>query len=236
MYKAFFIQKDAWKGISQFIELGIPGALQLCFEWWAFECLALISGLLPDAVIAIGSNAILLNIASMVYMFYLGVSIATNVRIGNALGAGLPARAALASNLGVGLGVLCSILCATILLVFREELPGFFTNDPEIDAYTSDLLIIAATFQLPDAINGTIQGIFRGSGRQTLGAWLNFVAYYLCGIPFGVLLAFHFDQGLWGLWVGMTIGLVVVGVVGLWIVCTSKWKQLAEDAIRRMQY
>ena len=51
----------ALKGLPEFFSLGIPGALQLCFEYWAFECLALISGLLPNAVLAIGANAILLN-------------------------------------------------------------------------------------------------------------------------------------------------------------------------------
>ena len=188
--------KAAWKGVPQFVNLGIPGALQLCFEWWAFEVLAVISGLLPDAVLAIGVNAILLNLSSMVYMLYLGVSIAANVRIGNALGSGLPRRANLAAKLAVGLAAVCAAMCAVFLLAFHESLPTVFTHDPEIGEYCSRLLFVAAAFQLPDAINGAVQGILKGSGRQSIGAYLNFVAYYVAGIPFGILLAFHFEMSV----------------------------------------
>lgn len=54
---------EAIQGIPQFLALGIPGMLQLCFEWWAFECLALLCGLLPNAVVSIGANAVILNVA-----------------------------------------------------------------------------------------------------------------------------------------------------------------------------
>ena len=126
----------------------------------------------------------------MVFMLYLGVSIAGNVRIGYALGAGLPKRAALAANLTIGLALGCSVLCAVFLLSFRTSLPYLFTHDKQINAYTSELLYVAAAFQVADAMNGAIQGIFRGSGRQHLGAWLNFAAYYVLGIPVSVLVGF----------------------------------------------
>lgn len=93
--------KAAWRGMSQFVELGILGALQLCLKWWVFECLMLISGRLPDAVLAMGSNSISTSIVTMTYMPYLGASIAGNVRIGNALVAGLPKGAKLAAALSL---------------------------------------------------------------------------------------------------------------------------------------
>ena len=76
-----------------------------------------------------------------------------------------------------------ALACATSLLAFRERIPAFFTADDAIKGLTSDLLCVVAVFQLPDAVNGAVQGVFRGSGRQNLGARLNFVAYYLLGIP-----------------------------------------------------
>mmetsp|Transcript_30572 Transcript_30572/g.71629 ORF Transcript_30572/g.71629 Transcript_30572/m.71629 type:complete len:583 (+) Transcript_30572:97-1845(+) len=226
--------RQAIKGIPSFISLGVPGALQLCFEWWAFEILALLSGLLPNAILAIGTNAILLNIASLVYMLYLGISIAANVRIGNALGANQPQRAALAGYLAMGLSVVASFFVATILVVFRRALPFLFTHDKDIADYCSELLWIAACFQLPDSINATVQGVFRGSGRQHIGAWLNFVAYYVVGLPVGAGLAYGTSQGLRGLWIGVSVGLFVVGVMGATVIVRSDWKKLAKDAIRRL--
>lgn len=79
---------EAIRSVPIFLSLGVPGMLQVCFEWWSFEALGLLCGLLPDPVVSIGANAVINNVSAMVYMLYLGISISGNVRIGNALGAG----------------------------------------------------------------------------------------------------------------------------------------------------
>eukprot|EP00566_Odontella_aurita_P009144 CAMPEP_0113527724 /NCGR_PEP_ID=MMETSP0015_2-20120614/1452_1 /TAXON_ID=2838 /ORGANISM="Odontella" /LENGTH=516 /DNA_ID=CAMNT_0000426185 /DNA_START=130 /DNA_END=1677 /DNA_ORIENTATION=- /assembly_acc=CAM_ASM_000160 len=182
--------REALQGIPSFLSLGVPGMLQLCFEWWAFEVIALICGLLPNAVESIGANAVMMNISSTVYMIYLGVSISGNVRIGNALGAGDAKRARIAAMIAMGACCFNALLCATLLLVFHNILPSLFTHNDDIGILASELIFVGAAFQVPDAINGAIQGVFRGQGRQNLGAKLNFVAYYLLGIPVGAALAF----------------------------------------------
>ncbi|CAB9497155.1 Protein DETOXIFICATION [Seminavis robusta] len=227
--------KEAVEGITQFLTLGIPGMLQVCFEWWAFEVLALICGLLPNAVVSIGANAVVLNIASMAFMPYYGLSVGCNVRVGNALGASDPERAKLAAYLSLGLAAATAVVCATLLLTFRKSIPRWLTHDEEINQLSAELLIVVAVFQLPDAINGTVQGIFRGSGRQALGAQLNFVAYYLLGLPFAFLLAFWLHQGVAGLWEGMTVGLLLVAVVGTILVKRSDWVLLAKQATERIE-
>lgn len=54
-----------------------------------------------------------------------------------------------------------------------------------------------------------LSGMLRGSGRQYIGAMINFVAYYIIGIPIGVLLGFKADLKVIGLWSGMVIGNVM---------------------------
>jgi MATE family multidrug resistance protein len=49
---------EALAGVQEFLELGVAGMMQLCFEWRAFEILYIFCGWLPDANIAIGTNAI----------------------------------------------------------------------------------------------------------------------------------------------------------------------------------
>jgi len=226
--------REAFEGIPSFLALGIPGMLQVSFEWWAFELLGLLCGLLPNAVVSIGANAVIMNVSSMVFMLYLGLSISGNVRIGNALGASDPKRARVAAFLTIGMCGLTSMLCATFLLTFRNVLPSVFTHDETIDELSSTLICVAAVFQIPDAINGAVQGVFRGSGRQNLGAKLNFVAYYGIGIPLASVLAFGFQTGVVGLWIGMTAGLSFIATVGTVLVVRSDWVQLSEDAKSRV--
>ena len=226
----------AIRGVGEFLALGIPGMLQLCFEWWAFEVLALLSGLLPNAVLGIGANAVVMNISSMIYMIYLGLSISGGIRIGNALGAGLPRRACLAAQLTTGISLIVSLFCAAFLLLFRKKLPLLFTHDKEIADLASTILVVCVCFQIPDAMNSCVQGIFRGSGSQAVGAKLNFVAYYIVGIPLGCIFAFLLHQGVVGLWIGMTLGLCLSASVGLTLIFSyTDWVSLAKGAGERIQ-
>ena len=49
-------------------------------------------------------------------------------------------------------------------------------------------------------------GILRGTGRQALGALINFISYYVVGLPTGISLALAADMGTLGLYIGLLIG------------------------------
>ena len=224
---------EHWRG-GPWFDFSYVARWRRWLEWWAFEVLALLCGLLPSAIVDIGANAIIMNLSALIYMLYLGVSIAGNVRIGNALGAADPKRARVAALASLGISAAISTLCCTFLLTFRRSLPLLFTHDETIGDLASALIIVGAIFQLPDAVNGSIQGIFRGSGRQNIGAQLNFAAYYLLGIPFGCVLAFTFGLGVVGLWIGMTVALTIIATVGTILVVRSDWSKLSDDARDRV--
>jgi len=223
--------RKAVQGVGTFVTLGFAGMLQLCFEWWAFEIMGIICGWLPEAVVSIGANAVMMQISSMVYMLYYAISVSGNVRIGNALGANSTTRAEIAAKLTLGSSILVSLTVAIFLLLFRTRLPRLFTTDPTICKLTSDLLTIAAAFQLGDAVNSGVQGVLRASGRQDLGAKLNFVAFYVLGIPLGAWFALGpLGWGVVGLWVGMSISVYSIAILGSVVVLRSDWKALAEEA------
>lgn len=54
-----------------------------------------------------------------------------------------------------------------------------------------------------------IGGVLRGSGRQYIGAIMNFVGYYIIGLPLGITLALKVEWGALGLWIGMASGNIV---------------------------
>ena len=54
-------------------------------------------------------------------------------------------------------------------------------------------------------MQGTFAGIIRGSGRQKIGAILNFAFYYLIGLPVGISLALLTDLGATGMWTGLCV-------------------------------
>ena len=52
-------------------------------------------------------------------------------------------------------------------------------------------------------------GVLRGSGWQDIGAYVNLEAYYLVGVPVGVVLAFVVHLKGKGLWIGILTGSTV---------------------------
>ena len=243
------VQK-AIDGLGEFIRLGVSGMFMMCFQWWAFELVALISGWLPNAISAIGANAILLNLSSCTFMFYLGIAVSGNVRIGNALGAGDPKRAMVASVLSIVLASIVALILAGLLLVFQNTLPTWFTIDDDIIKYvpiffislyiyvlfslTQQAIFVTALFQLSDGVNGAVQGSFRGLGKLALGAKLNFVGYYVVGLPLGALFAFTYGMGLIGLWLGMTVGLACICVAGGVLLYNTNWEKMSQEAKDRI--
>jgi len=95
---------------------------------------------------------------------------------------------------------------------------------------TGQVAVVGACFQIADAVNAAIQGIFRGTGRQLLGAKLNFVAFYVIGTPLGVTLGMWCGMGLTGLWIGITGGLVTACLSGLYFVAVTDWEHMAQVA------
>jgi MATE family multidrug resistance protein len=60
--------------------------LMLCFEWWAFEFLAIFAGLI--GVKDLAAEIVVINITTFIFMLPLGISYAASALVGNMLGAG----------------------------------------------------------------------------------------------------------------------------------------------------
>jgi MATE family, multidrug and toxin extrusion protein len=203
-------------------------------EWWAFEVVAIAAGWLDNATTALGAHTILFNVTSFAYMFYLGTSVAVSVRVGNLLGENRPKLARLASYLSLALGQLFALIVSVSIGVAKQNLAHIFTDDSKIVHLVGKVSHIVAIFQCLDCFNGVCNGIFRGTGKQSVGARVNLLAYYVFGLPAAYLLAFHFDMGLSGLWLGLTIGLALVCLICAIIVARTDWEAQAHSAQHRV--
>jgi MATE family multidrug resistance protein len=105
-----------------------------------------------------------------------------------------------------------SIAAATLLIV-PEEIARVFTPDPAIIAAGATLLRVAAFFQLFDGLQVVATGALRGAGNTHTPMFCHFAGYWLIGLPAGALLCFHFGLGAPGLWMGLSAGLILIGII-----------------------
>jgi MATE family multidrug resistance protein len=110
-----------------------------------------------------------------------------------------------------------------------RQLICLFTSDANVLSVGTSLLLLAAIFQLFDGIQGVITGTLRGIGDTRTPMVVNLIAHWLVGLPTGYLLCFVVGWGVYGLWVGLSLGLIVTGVILFWV-WTVKIKQYREGA------
>lgn len=79
-----FSARTIFSGWFDYLRIGLPGAMMLCFEWWAFEILAVISGWI--GVQALAAEVIIINIVSFIFMIPLGIACAASALTGINIG------------------------------------------------------------------------------------------------------------------------------------------------------
>lgn len=95
------------------MKIGVPGALMLCFEWWCFELLALLSGLLGVDVLA--AEVVIINIITFIFMVPLGTSYAASALTGCYIGCREIELAQSYSKLCIAFNTVITIIIIVIL-------------------------------------------------------------------------------------------------------------------------
>ncbi|HET7102747.1 MAG TPA: MATE family efflux transporter [Terracidiphilus sp.] len=196
--------------LGHLMRLGAPAAGQILLEVGAWNLATFSAGYLTP--VALATHTIALNYASLSYMVPLGVSAAAAVSVGQAIGADDPERARRAGWLALGLGTAFMLLAAMVFLVAPGPLIRLYTSDPRVLAVGPSLLWLAAAFQIFDGVQTVSTGALRGLGETRVPMFANLVGYWLMGLPLGLALCFLMKWGIYGLWIGLTLALVVIAV------------------------
>jgi MATE family multidrug resistance protein len=194
--------------LKQMVRLGAPAAGQIVLEVGAWNLGTFSAGYLTP--VALATHSIALNYASISYMVPLGVSAAAAVSVGHAVGAGDPERARRAGWLALGLGTCFMLLAAVAFVVAPRPLIALYTRDPQVLAVGPSLLGLAAVFQIFDGIQTVSTGALRGLGETRIPMFANLVGYWVLGLPLGLTLCFVLHWGIYGLWIGLTLALIVI--------------------------
>ncbi|HXM96638.1 MAG TPA: MATE family efflux transporter [Candidatus Dormibacteraeota bacterium] len=207
--------------IRRLITLGFPAALQFTLESGVFALVtALIAGL---GAVPLASHQIALNTVALTYMVPLGISSAAAVRVGQAIGRNKPLAAGEAGSTAIFLGAVFMSCSGAALFLFPRWIARMYTPNEEVIRNTVWLLAAGAVFQLFDGIQTVATGALRGTGDTRTPMICHFTAYWVIGLPLGAWLCFRRGWGAFGLWSGLSLALVLIGIVLLFV-----WRRTIE--------
>jgi len=208
---SFHFRSINWPVIKKILSLGLPSGFQYFFEVGAFSFAVIMVGWLGTKPLA--AHQIAINLASISFMAVLGISVAGSIRVGNAVGMKDIAETRRAGFTALLLGASIMLIAGVIFILFRNFLPTLYVNDEVVISYASSLLIIAALFQISDGIQAVGIGILRGLTDVKIPTAITFIAYWIVGLPVGYLLAFTYQLGVQGVWIGLLFGLTTSAIL-----------------------
>jgi len=200
-----------WHQLRDLLYIGLPIGTMVFVEGSLFVGAALMIGSLGPVPIA--AHQIAINFTALCYMVPLGLAGAMTVRVGNALGRGLPQEALQASRAGMLMTLGTQTVTASLMLFAPAWIISWYTNDQTIAALAVSLLGLAAVFQFPDGLQAAAAGGLRGYKDTRLPMVYTVIAYWLFGMPVGWWLTFRGDWGATGMWAGMIAGLGVAALL-----------------------
>ncbi|XP_042504401.1 protein DETOXIFICATION 17-like isoform X2 [Macadamia integrifolia] len=244
---AFYIKlsptcKMTWSGFSKkalhdifnFLKLAIPSASMICLEYWSFEMVVLLSGLLPNPKLETSVLSISLNTCWMVYTISVGLGGAVSTRVSNELGAGQAQRARLAVYVVTAIALTEGVTVATITFSVRGVWGRLYSNEEEVIKYVSSMMLLLGVSNFLDGLQCVVSGAARGCGWQNTCSVINVIAYYVVGIPLAVLFAFVLHIGGKGLWLGIICALLTQLVLLVLLNLHTNWEEEARKAKDRV--
>lgn len=208
--------RPEWPAFFEVFRLGLPIGLTILAEVGLFMAASLMMGWLGTVELA--AHGIAIQLASISFMVPLGLSHAATVRVGQAYGRGDMEGLARAAHTVMGLSVLIALGSATLFWVLPETLVGLFLDEAKADAadllkVAVPLVLVAAAFQLVDAVQAIAAGLLRGIKDTRVPMIMAVISYWPVGLSAAYGLGFGLGFGGPGIWAGLAVGLGVAALL-----------------------
>lgn len=183
-----------WQLLGRFARTGVPGGLAYLVEITSFTLMALFIARL--GVTPAASHQIASNVAGVMYMLPLAMSVACSARVSYWIGAGQPQRARAAARLGLALAVTVASCVALAVWLLATQIASLYSSNIVVVALAASLLSWVALYHWFDALQTICSFVLR-CYRVTLVPLLIYgVTLWGVGLAGGYVLAYN--SGPWG--------------------------------------
>jgi multidrug resistance protein, MATE family len=205
--------------MRQLIVIGVPISGALLLEWGLFSSAALLVGWI--GTVALAAHQIALQIATVLFMVPFGISLAATVRVGHAVGRRDSVAARRAGFTAIALGAAFMLATTVLVVLLRNAIPLLFlagesVSDAESRRLAATLLLIGASFFVADAIQGIAAGALRGLNDTRMPMLYAGVSFWLIGFTSAYMLAFRWDLGAVGIWIGFSLAVFTFAALLTW--------------------
>ncbi len=224
LYKTRSFVRVPKEMLLRYLKVGLPLGGTWFIESISWSVMTFyIAGIAPAALAA---HTIVFQMIHFSFMPAIGLSVASSTLVGQYLGA---ERVDLAKKSArVALVWSCGFMTFVGLMfaLMRTWLVGLFNSDPEVILIGGRLMLVAAAFQLFDAMGLTAAGVLRGAGDTRFPLYAQLGAAWLVFAPLILLLGDGLGWGIYGAWIAALIFIVLLAGLFYGRYLGGKWQSM----------
>jgi MATE family multidrug resistance protein len=194
------------KQIKSLLIVGVPIGWAILFEVGLFTFIAFL--VTPLGTDALAAHQVAISYTALIFMLPLSLAMALTVRVGQLHGANNKAQLTISIRSALYIAISLGMAIALGTWLFSHNIIALYTKDSDVALVTASLLLMAALYQVSDAIQVTCAGALRGIGDTTAVMWVTLISYWGIGLPAG----FYLCYGAWDMHHG-----VFLGITGFWL-------------------
>ncbi|KAL5806743.1 hypothetical protein ACOSQ3_029634 [Xanthoceras sorbifolium] len=225
-----FTVSSFFQGWRPLLALSLPSCFSVCLEWWWYEIMLFLCGLLHNPEASVAAMGILVQTTSLLYVFPFAMSCSLTTRVGHALGARQPSRAQWTSIIGIIMAIGFGLSAAVVMTLLKSLWGKMFTDDPQILDLISAALPILGLCEIGNSPQTAACGVLTGTARPKDGVRINLFSFYVVGLPVAILVTFKFQFGFRGLWFGLLAAQVSCVCLMVYTLIRTDWKHQAKRA------
>ena len=211
------------------LKIGLPtGGQQVLVSLGMMFMIAIVNGFGATVMAAFTAASRIDSLAALPSM---NIGLAVSSFTGQNLGAGRPDRVKAGYRAALGIGTSLVGTMILLFLIFRRELIGLFSQDPEVVSVGVEYLRIIAPFHLVFMLMFLTNGVIRGAGAVMVPFLTTLLAMWLIRVPAAAL--FSQFWGVPGLFWSMPTGWVVGTAISVLYYRSGRWA--GKVLIRRVE-
>ena len=194
--------------IKQLLKVGYPIGIAMLLEFLGFNLITILVG--REAGILAATHNIAVTITSSAYMIPMSISAAIAIKVGYYNGAKILREIKRYAFCGTLMSVLFMAICSILLTAIPLQIFKLFTDNKEMIALGLPILHIAAYYLMFDGLQVSLSGILKGLKMTKIASVTLIAGYWLFGLPFGYMLAYHYKMSLNGFWIGLAVSFLAM--------------------------
>lgn len=211
--------------IGKILHIGIPAAVeQILYQACQIVFLYYVTYL---GAASLAARQYAMNISMFTFLFAIAIGMGTAIIVGRLVGGDNKEEAYLQVRKSVRYALIFTLTMVTLVMIFRHQLIGLFTDNPEVIKIASSVLLLSILLETGRTLNIVIINSLRAAGDARFPVIIGVFSMVFMSLPLGYFLVFVLNLGLPGIWLAIAADEWTRGIIMHFRWKSKKWEQFA---------